>query len=150
MFEYLRILRLVTSRIWKFLTLDMDNLCCRIKYILQTKVDYPYLEVRGTLWNTSWYPYPDISDLQNWRQNKSSSHISQLTCNLTPDIRDILKILWKRGEIAPEERFLLFSTISCYLLFDFFVKTGTKYNSKLFEIIKVEITKVICIWTYKM
>ena len=22
-------------------------------------------------------------------------------CNLTPEIRDILKILWKRGEIAP-------------------------------------------------
>ena len=26
-------------------------------------------------------------------------------------LRDILKILWKRGEIAPEEQFLLFSTI---------------------------------------
>ena len=22
-------------------------------------------------------------------------------CNLTPEVRDILKILWKRGEIAP-------------------------------------------------
>ena len=32
-------------------------------------------------------------------------------CNLTPEVRDILKILWKRGEIAPKEQFLLFSTI---------------------------------------
>ena len=33
-------------------------------------------------------------------------------CNLTPEVRDISKILWKRGEIAPEEeQFLLFSTI---------------------------------------
>ena len=27
------------------------------------------------------------------------------------EVRDILKILWKRGEIAPKEQFLLFSTI---------------------------------------
>ena len=32
-------------------------------------------------------------------------------CNWTLEVRDILKILWKRGEIAPEEQFLLFSTI---------------------------------------
>ena len=30
---------------------------------------------------------------------------------LTLEVRDILKILWKRGEIAPEEQFLLFSTV---------------------------------------
>ena len=33
---------------------------------------------------------------------------------------DILKILWNRGEIAPEEQFLLFSTMFFfYLLLDF-------------------------------
>ena len=32
-------------------------------------------------------------------------------CDWTLEVRDILKILWKRGEIAPEEQFLLFSTI---------------------------------------
>ena len=37
----------------------------------------------------------------------------------TLKIRDILKILWKRGEIASLEQFLLFSTIFCYLLLDF-------------------------------
>ena len=41
--------------------------------------------------------------------------------NLTPEVRNILKILWKRGEIAPKEQFLLFSTIFCYLLLDFHV-----------------------------
>ena len=41
-------------------------------------------------------------------------------CNLTSE-RDILKILWKRGEVAPEEIFLFFSTIFYYLLLDFHV-----------------------------
>ena len=31
-------------------------------------VDSRYLELQGTLWNTSRYPYFDISDLQNWRK----------------------------------------------------------------------------------
>ena len=47
---------------------------------------------------------------------------------MTPEYRDILKILWKRGEIAPKEQFLLFSTIFCYLLLDFHVKTGTIFS----------------------
>ena len=32
-------------------------------------------------------------------------------CNWTLEVRDVLKILWKRGEIAPEEQCLLFPTI---------------------------------------
>ena len=32
-------------------------------------------------------------------------------CNWTLEVRDILKILWKKGEIAPQEQFFLFSTI---------------------------------------
>ena len=36
-------------------------------------------------------------------------------CNLTPEDRDILKILWKRGAVS------LFSIIFCYLLLDFHV-----------------------------
>ena len=68
-------------------------------------------------------------------------------CNLTPEVRDILKILWKRGEIAPKEQFLLFSTIFCYLILDFNVKTGTRISlrdKRLFEISEVEITRVDC------
>ena len=42
-------------------------------------------------------------------------------CNWTLEVRDLLKILWKRGEIAPKEQFLLFSTIFFYLLLDFHV-----------------------------
>ena len=34
-----------------------------------------YLEIQGTLWNTSRYPYLDISDLQNWGKNNSNNHI---------------------------------------------------------------------------
>ena len=36
---------------------------------------------------------------------------NKLIGNWTFEVRDILKILWKRGEIAPKEQFLLFSTI---------------------------------------
>ena len=41
-------------------------------------VDSCYLEFQGTLWNTSRYPYLDISDLQNWGKNNSNNHISQI------------------------------------------------------------------------
>ena len=60
----------------------------------------------------------------------------------------MLKILWKRGEIAPEEQFLLLSTIFCYLMLDFSVKTGIRFSvrdKRLFEITEVEITGVDCI-----
>ena len=37
--------------------------------------------------------------------------LNKYMCNWTLEVRDILKIFWKRGEIAPQEQFLLFSTI---------------------------------------
>ena len=40
----------------------------------------------------------------------------------------MLKILWKREEIAPEEHFLLLSIIFCYLMLDFYVKTRTRFS----------------------
>ena len=65
-------------------------------------------------------------------------------CSMTPEVRDILKILWKKGEIA-----LLFSTIFCYLFLDFHVKTGTGISlrdKRLFEISEFEIARVNCTW----
>ena len=59
----------------------------------------------------------------------------------------MLKILWKREEIAPEEQFLLLSTIFCYLMLDFSVKTRIRFSlrdKRLFEITEVEITRVDC------
>ena len=59
-----------------------------------------------------------------------------------------MKILWKRGEIAPKEQFLLFPTIFCCLLVDLCVKTGTRFSlrdKRLFEISEFEITRVDCI-----
>ena len=52
-------------------------------------------------------------------------------CNLTPLVRNILKVLWKSGEIAPQEQFLLFSTIFCNLILDFCVQQGPHF---LFDI----------------
>ena len=59
----------------------------------------------------------------------------------------MLKILWKRGEIAPQEQFLLFSTIFCNLILDFCVITRTRFflrDKRLFEITEVEITRADC------
>ena len=60
----------------------------------------------------------------------------------------MLKIMWKRGEIAPEEQFLLLSTIFCYLMLDFYVETRIRFSlrdKRLFEITEVELTRVDCI-----
>ena len=60
----------------------------------------------------------------------------------------MLKILWKRGEIAPQEQFLLLSTIFCYLLLEFCIKLRIRFSlreKRLFEITEVEITRVDCI-----
>ena len=60
----------------------------------------------------------------------------------------MLKLLWKRGENAPEEQFLLLPTTFCYLMLDFYVKTRKRFSlrdKRLFEIIEVEITRVDCI-----
>ena len=58
----------------------------------------------------------------------------------------ILTLLWKGGEIAPEEQFLLLSTIF-YLLLSFYVRTGNRISlrdKQLFEITEVEIARVDC------
>ena len=59
----------------------------------------------------------------------------------------MLQILWKRGETAPEEQFLLLSTIFCYLKLDFYVKARIRFSlrdKRLFEITEGEITRVDC------
>ena len=63
----------------------------------------------------------------------------------------MLKIMWKRGEIAPEEQFLLLATIFCYLMSDLYVETRIRFSlrdKRLFEITEVEITRVDCSLLY--
>ena len=99
-------------------------------------VDSHYLEVQGTLWIISRYPYLDISDLQNWVNNKSNNHMAQVNMYLNTEVKEIL------------EQCLLFSTILCYLLLDFHVKTGTRFSlwdKRLFKISEVEIMRINCI-----
>ena len=58
-----------------------------------------------------------------------------------------VKNIMEKGKIAPEEQFLLLSTIFCYLILDFCVKTRIRFSlrdKRLFEITEVEITKVDC------
>ena len=93
-----------------------------------------------------------ISDLQNWGKIIRTTTSNKYICYWPLEVRDILKILWKRGEIAPYEQFLRFSTISFYLLLDFHVKAGTRFSlrdKRLFEISEIEISRVNCIITKK-
>ena len=58
----------------------------------------------------------------------------------------MLKILWKMGEIAPEEQFHPLSTIFYYLMLNFYVKTGIRFSLRdkgLFEITRVDCTNVV-------
>ena len=60
----------------------------------------------------------------------------------------MFKILWKGGEITPEEQFRLLSTIFSYLMLDFYVRKIIRLSRRdkwLFEITEVEITRVYCI-----
>ena len=45
---------------------------------LLTTVDSRYLEVEGTRWNTSRYPYFDISGVQNWGKYQTNNQISHM------------------------------------------------------------------------
>ena len=47
--------------------------------LIEYTVDSRYLELEETLWNTSRYPYFDISDLQNWGKYQSINQISQMS-----------------------------------------------------------------------
>ena len=67
----------------------------------RSTVDSRYLEFQGTVWNSSRYPYLNISGLQNWGKINRTTTFHKCIRNLTPGVRSILKILWKRGEIAP-------------------------------------------------
>ena len=70
--------------------------------------------------------------------------IHKWLCSLTPEIRwrYIEKIVEKRKNCS------FFSTIICYLLLDFHVKTGTRFSlqdKRLFEMSEVEVNEI---WLY--
>ena len=45
----------------------------------------------------------DMSDLQNWGKIIRITTFNKFICNWTLEVGDIVKILWKRGEISPKE-----------------------------------------------
>ena len=119
---------------------------CGLSWENSFTIDSRYLEIQENLWKTSRYPYFDISDLRNLgKQLIEQPPLREWVCNLTPKL-DILKILWKRGEIAT-----IFSAIFCCLLVDLCDKTGTRFSlrdKRLFEISGVEIPRVDCIFSF--
>ena len=46
--------------------------------LMEFTVDSRYIEVQETLWNTSRYPYLNISQFAELRKNESNNHISQV------------------------------------------------------------------------
>ena len=97
------------------------------------------ISVQGTL-----LTYFEISVLRHIGFAELSKKITRTTTYhkwIFPEDRDILKIMWKRGEIAP-----LFHNI-LLPIFDFHVKTGTRFSlrdKRLFQISEVEIMRVNC------
>ena len=79
---------------------EMICMKCQVLYTLfiLSTVHSRYLEFQGTLWNTSRYPYLDKTEL---REKYRTTTFNKYLCNWILKIWDILKILWKRGEIAP-------------------------------------------------
>ena len=112
-------------------------------FILKTK--YSRLSSSRSPWDFQKYFEVCVPRHIRFAELRKNNHISQWICNLTHEVRDVLKILWKRGKIAPMEQLHLFSTIFCYLLLDFHVQTGSRFSLRdklLFEISEVEITRV--------
>ena len=69
-------------------------------------------------------------------------------CYLTPEVWDTLKILWKRGEIAPLEQFLLFSTVFCYLLLEFHVENRDHIFTSRYAVIQGKRVRDNECWLY--
>ena len=44
----------------------LQNAAYNMVIMVEYTIDFRYLKFQVTLWNTSKYPYLDISDLQNW------------------------------------------------------------------------------------
>ena len=93
--------------------------------------------------------FPDVST-STYQIYRIEEKINQTTtvhkriCNSTAEVRDISKILCKRGIFPLSHNTLYF--VSCCL--DFSVKTGTSFSfqdNRLFEISDIEITRVDCI-----
>ena len=103
---------------------------------MKSTVDSRYLEVEGTLWNTSRYPYFDISVCRTEENTNRTTKFLKWTCNFTPLVRNIC---WKY--CGTWEKYFI-------TWFYFYVKTGIRFSfrdKRLFEITEVEITRVDCI-----
>ena len=90
---------------------------CLILDVFYTTVDPRYLIIQKDflkmLWDirTSTYQIGRIEEKIN-----RTARFDKWICNLTSEVRDIMKILWN------------FPTMFCYLLLDFHFKTGTRFS----------------------
>ena len=130
-------LRIMPSSIGpgEWMSLDLSPvkilILIRIHGILQNTVNSRYLEFQGALWNTSRYPYLDISDFQ----------IEEKVIRTTTFNKNIYNWTIYRKYCGKEEKLLLrsnFSSFPQYIftsLLDFHVLAGTRFslrNKRLF------------------
>ena len=125
----------------------MQVMFCGAEISLNT-VDSRYLEIEGTLKNTSRYPYFDISDLYYLREKQfEQPNFTNDYVNLLLLLEIYIENIVEKGRNCSQEPFLLFSTIFCNLILDFCIKTRTRFSlrdKRLFEITEVEITRADC------
>ena len=107
---------------WYFLDFSIKIICCGYSRLSLSRIP------RGSLKYFEISVPRHISFAELRKIINRTTTFNKWICNLTPEVGDILKILWKRGEIAPQEQFLLFSTIFYYLFFDHHVKTGARIS----------------------
>ena len=103
------------NRIWHFMQIVTISMKMSILFLGKIRKSFKYSRHLLSRIPRDSLKYFEISipwhiGFSELRKKIRTTTFNKYICNLTPELRDILKILWKRGEIAPQEQFLLFST----------------------------------------
>ena len=142
-------LRVLKTRYWRTYILALFSFITNIKN-RQIALSLRRINIQSTLViSKSKGPSETLRDIrtstyQICRIEENTNRTSKFhkwTCYLTP----LLEIYFEN--IVENRRNLLISTIFCYLMFGFCVKTRTRFSlrdKRLFGITKVEITRVDC------
>ena len=115
--EYLSVLSLILFPWLMFLTKLFKLLWTNVKKYIQLTLVISKSKGLSELLRDIHISTYKICRIQE-KLNRTTTFLKWI-CNLTPEVRDRLKILWKRGESAPLEQYDLLS--SFFFFFFFFV-----------------------------
>ena len=85
----------------------LQRRCSLLSRVISYTVDSRYIEFQGTRWNTSRYPYLEISELQKWIEQP---HLKNEYVIWILKI-ELYRKYCEKEEHAPSKQFLLFFTI---------------------------------------